>query len=74
VHLANDDRWIEAKEMERRSGIGLRSIYNLMNMAPEVGGIPSFRVGPRSVRTKESDFVAWQRRQEQNRTIEGSLK
>lgn len=67
------DRWIKAKEMAERSSIELRSIYNLMHTAPELGGIPSFYTGPRTLRAKESDFVAWQQEQEKKRTIERSV-
>lgn len=38
--------------------IGRKRVYELMDLSPDLGGIPSFYVG-RSRRVEKADFIRW---------------
>jgi excisionase family DNA binding protein len=39
--------------------ISRRTVYSLLDLKPEAGGIPSFRVGERTRRINKQAFLRW---------------
>ncbi|WP_438351551.1 hypothetical protein ACP8HI_13450 [Paenibacillus sp. FA6] len=50
---------LTAKNIHEFTNISLRKVYELMNMNPEYGGIPSFRIGSKSLLSDRDEFLQW---------------
>lgn len=48
--------------------VGTKVVYELMNISPAHGGIPSFRVGRRGKRVEKADFLRWLAERKEDRT------
>ena len=48
--------------------ISRKRVYELLDLSPEYGGIPSFRVGPRGRRVEKPDFIQWLAKRKEART------
>ncbi|MFD1887503.1 hypothetical protein [Paenibacillus wenxiniae] len=53
------NKGLTAKEISQKTGIKIRKVYDFMNMSVAEGGIPSFRVGPKTLLAEEEDVAAW---------------
>ncbi|MEK3875178.1 helix-turn-helix transcriptional regulator [Paenibacillus sp. FSL M7-0420] len=50
---------LTAKQISEFTSLSKRKVYVLMSINPEIGGIPSFKVGPKSVLADRGEFLAW---------------
>ncbi|KGE16648.1 hypothetical protein PWYN_18250 [Paenibacillus wynnii] len=50
---------LTAKQISEFTSLSKRKVYVLMSTNPDIGGIPSFKVGPKSVLADREDFLCW---------------
>ncbi|MDH6430246.1 MULTISPECIES: helix-turn-helix domain-containing protein [unclassified Paenibacillus] len=50
---------LTAKQIAEFTSLSKRKVYVLMSTNPDFGGIPSFKVGPKSVLADREDFLQW---------------
>lgn len=50
---------LTAKQISEFTSLSKRKVYVLMSTNPDIGGIPSFKVGPKSVLVDRDDFLNW---------------
>jgi hypothetical protein len=50
---------LTAMNFHNFTNISLRRVYELMNMNPEYGGIPAFRIGSKSLFSDRKEFIQW---------------
>ncbi|KHL95373.1 hypothetical protein QW71_12990 [Paenibacillus sp. IHB B 3415] len=50
---------LTAKQISEFTSLSKRKVYVLMSISPEVGGIPSFKVGPKSILADRDEFLDW---------------
>lgn len=50
---------LTAKHISEFTSLSKRKVYALMSTNPEIGGIPSFKVGSKSVLADREDFLRW---------------
>nr|WP_245237026.1 helix-turn-helix domain-containing protein [Paenibacillus ihuae] len=51
--------YLTAKQISEFTSLSKRKVYVLMSTNPEIGGIPSFKVGPKSVLVDKDEFIKW---------------
>jgi len=50
---------LTAKMISKFTSISLRRVYELLNTNPNHGGIPSFRVGAKTLLVERKEFLKW---------------
>lgn len=50
---------LTAKQISEFTSLSKRKVYVLMSTNPEIGGIPSFKVGSKSVLADRDEFLEW---------------
>ncbi len=53
------------KEIATLLGIGKTKAHELVNTSPHLGGIPSMRIGPKTIRVRRIDFERWLQERQQ---------
>lgn len=59
---------LTAQDIAKFLRVGPKVVYELMNLPPAHGGIPSFRVGRRGKRVEKADFLRWLAERKEVRT------
>lgn len=50
---------LTAKQISEFTSLSKRKVYVLMSTNPDMGGIPSFKVGPKSLLVDRDEFLKW---------------